>query len=233
MLHNLSTVAIYIGLVIVTSIVQASAQTPPSPDEIDGFSGLHKAAYEDDGPTLKRLIENGADLNARDGFGRTPAHVAAFVSNDEIIRLLGRAGADLNALENGLYDVITIAAVANDPELVSVAIDFGNDPGLTTSIYEGTALIAAAHLGHHEVVRRLTEAGAPLDHINNLHWTALMEAVVLGDGGDNHRKTVRILIDAGADPFIGDREGTPPLDHAVSRGFDEMAEIIRGGSDNK
>ncbi|MEP2029245.1 MAG: hypothetical protein ABJI96_11135, partial [Paracoccaceae bacterium] len=48
--------------------------------------------------------------------------------------------------------VFTIAAVADDPELMSLAITLGNDPSLTTSPYDGTALIAAAHLGHVEVV---------------------------------------------------------------------------------
>ncbi len=84
-----------------------------------------------------------------------------------------------------------IAAVADDPEMVSLAMKLGNAPDLITSVYDGTALIAAAHFGHHDVVARLVEGGAPLDHINNLAWTALIEAVVLGDGGDDHIKTVQ------------------------------------------
>ncbi len=55
----------------------------------------------------------------------------------------------MNALGNGVYDVVTISAVKNDPERVSLAIKLGNCADLTTSIYYGTALIAAAHLGHH------------------------------------------------------------------------------------
>ena len=112
---------------------------------------------------------------------------------------MARAGTDMNALEGQDSDVVTIAAVANDPELMSVAIELGNNPGLITSPYGGTALIAAAHLGHDEVVRRLIAAGAPLDHVNNLGWTALIEAVILGDGGPDHQATVRALISAGAD----------------------------------
>ena len=52
--------------------------------------------------------------------------------------------------------------------------------------------------------------GAPLDHMNNLGWTALIEAVVLGDGGPDHVETVRALVKAGADRTIADRdEGDP------------------------
>ena len=85
--------------------------------------------------------------------------------------------ADLNALDHDRYDVLTIAAVADDEAMVRLAIAAGADTGLVTSRYDGTALIAAAHLGHDGVVRALIEGGAPLDHVNNLHWTALIEAV--------------------------------------------------------
>ena len=207
---------------------QAWAQRAPTATEINNYIGLQKAAHENDLVTLKKLIADGAALDERDSYGRTPAHIAAFASNDEIVRSLAEAGADMNALEKGIYDVVTIAAVANDPQLVSLAIEVGNDPGLITSIYHGTALIAAAHLGHHEVVKRLVRAGAPLNHVNNLNWTALIEAVVLGDGGSNHIETVRVLVEAGADISIGDRDGVKPLQHAVSRGYDEIAKIIRG-----
>lgn len=203
------------------------AQTPPSPSQVKDYTGLHKAAHENDLQEIAKLVNQGADLNARDSSRRTPVHVAAFASNDEALEALAKAGADMNALENGVYDAVTIAAVANDPELMSLAIKHGNRTDLTTSIYDGTALIAAAHLGHAEVVRRLIKAGAPLDHVNNLTWTALIEAVILGDGGKNHIATVKALVEAGADISIGDRDDVTPLEHAENRGYKEIAKIIR------
>lgn len=202
------------------------AQTAPSASEIASYDGLHLAAHSGRLDQIDRLIAAGADLDARDGSGRTPAHVAAFASHDDVIAALAMAGADMNALEFRRYDVLTIAAVANDPALVSMALASGNMPDLITSIYDGTALIAAAHLGHHKVVARLVSAGAPLDHINNLGWTALIEAVILGDGGPNHVKTAEILITAGADRTIGDRDGITPLQHAMQRGYDDMIQLL-------
>ncbi|HSA80781.1 MAG TPA: ankyrin repeat domain-containing protein, partial [Geminicoccaceae bacterium] len=166
------------------------------------------------------------DLEARDGAGRTALHVAAFASQDEAVRALAEARADLNALENRAYDIVTIAAVADDLELLDLALSLGADAGNVTSPYDGTALIAAAHLGHHEVVARLITAGAPLDHVNNLGWTALMEAVVLGDGGADHVETVRALAEAGADTAIADRQGVTPLEHARTRGFADIAALL-------
>ncbi|NOX42021.1 MAG: ankyrin repeat domain-containing protein [Alphaproteobacteria bacterium] len=205
----------------------AKAQTAPSRSDIASYTGLHLAAHEGQVAKIKRLIAAGADLNARDRAGRTPAHIAAFASHDAAITALAKGGADMNALENGVYDVLTIAAVANDPEMVSLAMTLGNKANLITSVYDGTALIAAAHLGHHDVVARLIAGGAPLDHINNLGWTALIEAVVLGDGGADHIKTVQILVEAGADKSIPDRDGITPLQHAISRDYAEMVSILK------
>jgi len=125
----------------------------------------------------------------------------------------------LNALENDRYDAVTIAAVADDEATLAVLLEVGASAKLTTSRYDGTALIAAAHLGHDDVVRQLIKAGAPLDHVNNLHWTALIEAVVLGDGGHRHQRVVQDLLAAGANPQLADRDGRTPLALARSRGY--------------
>jgi ankyrin repeat protein len=217
-------VIIACGLLALTSVAQA--QTAPSAAEIAAYEGLHRAAQDGNVEAIRRLAKAGAALDARDAHGRTPAHVAAFASRDEALRALAQAGADMNALEDQAYDVVTIAAVADDPELMSLAIELGNDPGLTTSPWRGTALIAAAHLGHVEVVRRLIAAGAPLDRVNNLGWTALMEAVILGNGGRDHQQVVRLLLDAGAERSIADRDGVTALAHARARGYSDIAALL-------
>jgi hypothetical protein len=107
-----------------------------------------------------------------------------------------------------------------------VLLSLGASARLTTSRYDGTALIAAAHLGHDGVVRQLIAAGAPLDHVNNLHWTALIEAIVLGDGGRRHVAVLRALVEAGASLTLADGQGRKPAELAQSRGYGEMVRIL-------
>jgi ankyrin repeat protein len=203
-----------------------SAQVAPTAAEAAQYTGLHAAAHRGDVEPLRKLIAAGANLDTRDRYGRTPLHVATFAKRREAIRLLAKAGADLAALESDRYDAVTIAAVADDEETLRLLLSLGASAKLITSRYDGTALIAAAHLGHAGVVRQLIAAGAPLDHVNNLHWTAVIESIVLGDGGSRHQQTLRALIDAGANLQLADRQGRTPLQLARARGYTEMIRML-------
>jgi hypothetical protein len=207
----------------------AAAQTPPSATEIANYGALMRAVVDRDDVQLARQLDEVDDIDARDGRGRSALHLAAFTGNHHAMRELVAAGADPNALENDYYDIVTIAAVADDLPTLRLGLQLGCRADNVTSRYAGTALIAAAHLGHVEVVETLIAAGAPLDHVNNLAWTALIESIVLGDGGPRHRATLKALVDAGANVNLADGSGHSPLQLANSRGYVEMAEILRAG----
>jgi ankyrin repeat protein len=204
----------------------AHAQVGPDAAQVARYQGLHAAAHAGDAARIASLAAAGADLNARDGNGRTPLHVATFARRTAAIQALARAGARLDLLENDRYDAVTIASVANDEETLRLRLSLGASAKQVTSRYDGTALIAAAHLGHDGVVRQLIAAGAPLDHVNNLHWTALIESVVLGDGGPRHQRTLKALVDAGANLQLADREGRTPLQLARSHGYAAMVRLL-------
>ena len=202
------------------------AQVPPSADQASRYAGLHAAAHRGDSAGIERALAAHADVNARDAQGRTPVHVATFARQRDAIRALAKAGAELGALEHDRYDAVTIAAVADDEETLRVLLALGASAKLVTSRYDGTALIAAAHLGHDGVVRQLIAAGAPLDHVNNLHWTALIESIVLGNGGPAHQQTLSALLAAGASTQLTDRNGATPLQLARSRNLREMVLLL-------
>ena len=204
----------------------SQAQMPPSASEVAGYEGLHAAAAKGDTAEIKRLVAAGADPNARDGHGRTPLMVAAHRKHIAAAKALIAAKADLDLLDAQAYDVITIAAVIDDVEMVELAIASGGNTRAVTSPYKGTALIAAAHLGHAEVVSALIAGKAPLDHVNNLGWTALIESIVLGNGGNRHVATLEALVKAGAAVNLADGQGVRPLALARARGYTRMVEIL-------
>jgi len=213
-------------VVMLACALPAHAQIPPGPSELRIYAGLHAAAAKGDAAAIERLIAAGEKPNVQDSHGRTPLHVAAHFGHQAAAQALFKGGANPNALDAQRYDIVTIAAVNDDVPMLKLALGAGCDPKAITSPYQGTALIAAAHLGHTQVVRVLIAAGAPLDHVNNLGWTALIESIVLANGGRNHTDTLDALVKAGASVNIADRQGVTPLGHAKSRGYGEMVRIL-------
>ena len=95
-----------------------------------------------------------------------------------------------------------------------------------TNRYGGTALIPAAHHGHPDTVTLLLKTEIDVDHVNRLGWTALLETIILSDGGPVHQNILAQLIAAGADVNLADGEGVSPLAHARSRGYSAMIAML-------
>ncbi len=221
--------ATFTGLLAAAAVWSASpavAQTAPTRQEIAVYAGLHEAAAKGDTAEIEKLIAEGEKPNIQDSKSRTPLIVAVYFKHHAAARALLKAGANPNVMDYDRYDILTIAAVANDIEMMKIALEGGASPKNITSRYNGTALIAAAHLSHVEAVKLLIAAKAPLNHVNNLGWTALMEAIVLGNGSANPTATVRALVEAGADVNIADRQKISALQHARQRGYAEIARIL-------
>jgi ankyrin repeat protein len=110
-------------------------------------------------------------------------------------------------------------------ELLTKTLKAGADVHCTDS-YNGTGLIRAADRGHVEIIRELLKTDIRINHINRIGWTALLEAIILGDGGKRHTEVVRLLVDAGADVNLPDKDGISPLVHAKNRKYFDIAKIL-------
>jgi ankyrin repeat protein len=191
---------------------------------------LIAAAERGDTTEVLRILEAGADIEAQDEKGRTAVVAATYGNHADTVEALIAQGADINIRDNMLNNVLLYAGASGYLDIVRLAIGAGADTTLTNR-FGGTALIPAADRGHVEVVKELLEhSDVKIDHINNLNWTALLEAVILGDGGERHQTIVKLLLDYGADPTIGDGDGITPLEHARARGYTEIIKLLEAAS---
>ena len=202
-----------------------TAQSGPAEEEKN--TALIEAAARGDTEEVKKLLEEGASVRARDADGRTALVAAAYGNHFEAAEALIEAGADVDAKDESEQSAYLIATseVGDDPRLLELTLENGADVRSLDS-YDGTGLIRAADRGHVRIVERLLRTETDVDHVNELGWTALLEAVILGGGDARHEEVVRLLVEGGADPNIPDGEGVTPLGHARANGYDEMARIL-------
>ncbi|WP_246498802.1 ankyrin repeat domain-containing protein [Microvirga soli] len=178
-----------------------------------------------DAAQIQALLSLSADVDARDEAGRTALLIATHGNRIEVARALIEAGADVNAKDLINDSPYLYAGARGHLEILKMTLAHGADLN-STNRYGGTALIPAAERGHVDTVRTLIEAGISVDHVNNLGWTALLEAIILGAGGERHLQIVELLVKAGADINLADRDGVKPLHHARSRGYREIEAIL-------
>lgn len=185
------------------------------------------AASRGDDATVAALLEAGASYDAQDAEGRTAMMAATYGHHTRVVELLVRAGANPNIRDRmqnnpflyagaeGYLDILERVAPLSDPKL--------------TNRYGGTALIPACERGHVETVRfLLTKTAIDVNHVNRLGWTALLEAIILSDGGPRHVTMVELLLAHGADPNIADHDGVTPLAHARRRGQAAIDALLVG-----
>ncbi|MEZ0004953.1 ankyrin repeat protein [Flavobacterium sp. 28YEA47A] len=176
---------------------------------------------------MAKALENGADANTADTNKNSLLLIATRNGQAEMAKLLVKHGADVNQQSDNLDSAFLYAGASGQTELVKLYLDHGARFDLFNR-YNGTALIPACERGHVETVRLLANTKKfPIDHVNRLGWTALMEAIVLGDGSKKYQEIVQILKDAGSRLDISDSDGVSPLQHAKNRGFKEIVSLLQ------
>ena len=134
------------------------------------------------------------------------------------MRLLVDAGADVDRQDETRANAFLALGETGDVDVLDEVLRA--DPDVRrTNRFGGTALIPAADRGHVEMVRALLErTKVDVDHVNDLGWTALLEAVILGDGGPAHREIVR-LCSITAPTARSPTGWDAPLEHAAGDGL--------------
>lgn len=187
---------------------------------------LIKATNKRDIDAVKMLLKSQLNLEVKNHKGKTALMIAAYNEDNAIAELLINAGADVNAQDEMLNSPFLYAGAEGNIHLVKLGLANGADFNVFNR-YGGSALIPAAEKGHLDIVRILVEVpNYPIDHINNLGWTALMEAVILAKPGQIQEVIIQTLIDAGCDVNIPDFDGVSPLAHAKEKSLNQVAELL-------
>jgi ankyrin repeat protein len=206
-----------VAFVIMALTPMAFAQHPASL--------MFDAATRGDAAALKRLIADGAPLDPADREGRTPLLLAVAGNHTDAARVLIDGGANINAQAANQDTPWLLAGALGRADILKAMIPKGPDFSIRNR-YGGSALIPACERAHVEAVKVLLTSGINVDHVNNLGWTCLLEIVVLGDGGPRHVEVTRLVLNAGANPNIADKDGVSPLTHAKRKGQQAVARLI-------
>lgn len=206
--------------------IESALRNALSPTEFaNPNAALLRAARTGDADQAALALRAGANIEARDSLERTALLLAATGDRVDVARLLVATGADPDALDHQHDTPWLVTGVTGSVPMLEALLPA--KPDLTIlNRYGGTSLIPASERGHVDYVRRVLQTGIEVNHINRLGWTALLEAVILGDGGSDHQQIVRLLLAAGADPSIPDRDGVTALEHAQGRGHTTIAQFL-------
>ena len=197
-------------------------QSQPAPEA----SELFAAVREKNAQLTRDLAKRGAPLNTQDEQGRTALMIATYNNDSETAKALIDNGADVNIRDNMQNNPFLYAGAEGYLDILRLTIRAGADPSLTNR-FGGTALIPAGEHGHVEVIRELLEnTDIDIDHVNNLGWTALLEAIVLNNGGPRQQQSIQLLIEHDANLNLADRNGVTPLQHARQRGYSAIVQQL-------
>jgi ankyrin repeat protein len=187
---------------------------------------LLRAATRGDADAAALAVRAGARVDVRDARRRTPLLLAVIDDRLEVADLLTRLGADPDAVDVQQDTPWLVTGVTGSIAMARLLLPL--DPDVTLrNRYGGVSIIPASERGHVAYVRwALQHTDIDVDHVNDLGWTALLEAVVLGEGTERWQRIVAILLRNGADRSIPDRDGVTALEHARSRGYDEIAALL-------
>jgi ankyrin repeat protein len=193
----------------------------------DADAALLRAAAEGDADGVALALRAGANPEARDASRRTALLLAVTQDHVDVAKVLVALGADPDALDDRHDTPWLVTGVTGSVRMLEALLPANPDMTIENR-YGGLSVIPASERGHVNYVRRVVRTGIDVNHINQLGWTALLEAIILGDGGPRYQEIVRILLAAGADRTIRDADGVSALGHATAKGYEQIERILTG-----
>ncbi|PMB63909.1 Serine/threonine-protein phosphatase 6 regulatory ankyrin repeat subunit C [Beauveria bassiana] len=177
-----------------------------------------RAAGEGQDAIVKLLLEEGADIDAKDKDGRTPLSWAAEQGHEDVVKILLDNSADADPRDYSGRTPLSWAAAAGRTSAFALLLDSGNANADSPDNNGRTPLSYAAERGHEAIVHRLLS-----EHINvNSKYHVMGQVTMLYAIIINGQEIAQMLFDAESKAFMGGFSRSPP------KGFDvpKVLEVI-------
>lgn len=204
------------SLAVIRELISYGASIDAKNNE--GTTVLMKAAENSDAQIAVLLLKIGVDVNAQDENKETALLVAAKWGSAATVKALLDARADVNAKDGEGKTALILAAGNEDPRFARLLIDAGADVNAIDED-ENTALMNAVEHDRAQTVRALIGAGVRIDDRDVDEQTALMRA--------SQPEIVLLLLDAGADFTLKDKEGQTALSLARKREQEDVIKLLK------
>lgn len=220
-------------------------ESPAVPVVEDVVSELHRAAENGDEALVKKLIADGADVNAQDEAGNTPLHFAAENGHLTIARILIEEGADMSLKNEFGFTPFQEAEQAQNEEMIQLFLSEGMGASVHKLIELGqtnlaagkfdevpedvnltdendrTPLHVAAEVGDRGLVELLLVKEVDVNAKDKDGLTPLMVAI-----DNDHLSIAQLLLNEGADANVEDNSGRTALIAAIEKDSPELVEAL-------
>lgn len=132
----------------------------------DGYTALHLAVINGDKNLIIKLLKIGADINALDYAGNSPALLAIWYDKIELVKLFINKEANLDIINSSSNSLLSLSLALSDSELFYHLLSAGANP-LIKDFYGDNCLYHAFKNNKIEEFRRLLTLGCSPYEINN------------------------------------------------------------------
>lgn len=175
---------------------------------------------------VHELLNAGCNIAVTDAAGRSPLMIAIQSNHLSLVKELLAFGADVNQRDNTQLTPFICAAANGFDEIVSEILRSERADLASVNRFGGTALLPSSEKGYLRTVQLCLTAGVPVNHVNRLGWSALLEATILGNGGFLYQDVIRELIQHQADVNQVDDTGKDTLDYVKEADNEQLLAIV-------
>ena len=182
---------------------------------------LLEAVRQRDKETVRSLLKEPVEVNARQADGATALHWAAHWDDLEAAELLIRSGAEVNAANDYGVTPLSLACTNANAAMVETLLKAGADANAVLPTGE-TALMTCARTGNPDAVKSLLARRADA----NAKETESGQSPLMWAAAQGHAEAAQALIEQGADVHARSKGGFTPLLFAARVGNVDSAQVL-------